>query len=104
MLFRVTLVTRVGWELESQKHTSSFIGPYQVLKIVKEVAYKVVLLPSLSNLYSMFHVSQLHKYVSDSSYVIQVDDMQIRDNLNYETSPLQIEDRELKCNTMNSIN
>lgn len=40
--------------------------------------------PSLSNLHILFHVSLLWKYVPDSSHVIQMDDVQVRDNLTVE--------------------
>ncbi|KAI5445550.1 hypothetical protein KIW84_013689 [Lathyrus oleraceus] len=39
---------------------------------------------------------QLRRYIPDPSHVVQVDDVQVRDNLNVETSPMRIEDRELK--------
>lgn len=48
--------------------------------------------PYLSNHHNVFHVSQLRKYIPDMLHVIQSDDVQVRDNLTYETSPLQIED------------
>ena len=44
----------------------------------------------------MFHVSQLRKYVSDPSHVIESDDVQVRDNLTVEAMPLRIEGREVK--------
>lgn len=93
---RVTLMTKVGWVLKSRKLTPRFIGPYQILKRVSKGSYHVALPPSLSNLHSVFHVSQLCKYVPDPSHVIQLDHVQIRDNLTYKASPLQIEDREVK--------
>ncbi|KAI5436678.1 hypothetical protein KIW84_022983 [Lathyrus oleraceus] len=52
--------------------------------------------PSLANLHEVFHVSQLRRYIHDPSHVVQVDDVQVRDNLTVETSPMRIEDRELK--------
>ena len=52
--------------------------------------------PHLSNLHDVFHVSQLRKYVSDPSHVIQRDDVQVRDNLTVETLPVRIEGREVK--------
>jgi hypothetical protein len=58
--------------------------------------YQIALSPSLSNLHSVFHVSQLWKYVYDPSHVIQVDDLEVMDNLTVETVPLRIEDREVK--------
>ena len=44
----------------------------------------------------MFHVSQLRRYIPGMSHVIQVDDVQVRDNLTVEASPMRIEDREVK--------
>ena len=41
-------------------------------------------------------MSQLQKYVHDSSHMIQVDDLQVRDNLTVETKSLRIEGREVK--------
>jgi hypothetical protein len=60
------------------------------------VAYRIGLPLSLSNLHSVFHVSQLRNYVYYSSHVIQVDDLQVRDNLTVETVSLRIEEREVK--------
>ena len=54
-------------------------------------------LPSLlSNLHSVFHVSQLWKYIPDPSCVIQVDDVKVKENMIVEASPLRVEDREVK--------
>ncbi|XP_006593061.1 uncharacterized protein [Glycine max] len=57
---------------------------------------EVPLPPSLSNLHSVFHVSQLRKYVHDSSHVIELDNVQVKENLTYETLPLRIDDRMVK--------
>ena len=60
------------------------------------VAYRVDLPPNLSNLHDVFHVSQLWRYISDSSHVIHMDDVQVRDNLMVETMPVRITDHEIK--------
>ena len=86
----------VGSALRSKKLTPYFIGPYQITQRIEVFAYRVALPQSLSNLHDVFHVSQLWKYVHDPSHVIQMDDVQVRDNLTIETSPIQIEDREAK--------
>ena len=57
------------------------------------MAYQIVLPPSLSNLHNVFHVSQLYKYIHDPSHVIEFDDVQVKENLTYETLPLRIKDR-----------
>ena len=60
------------------------------------MAYKVLSPPSLSNLHIVFHLSQMRRYITDLSHVIQVNDVQVRENLTVETSPMRIEDREVK--------
>ncbi|CAJ2666354.1 unnamed protein product [Trifolium pratense] len=82
--------------LKSRKLTSKFIGPFEILKRVGKVAYRIALPPSLANLHDVFHVSQLRKYVSDPTHVIESDDVQVRDDLTIETVPLRIEGREVK--------
>ncbi|MCI38001.1 hypothetical protein A2U01_0059229, partial [Trifolium medium] len=86
----------IGRALKSKKLTSRFIGPYQILERIGKVAYRIALPPSLSNLHDIFHVSQLRKYVSDPSHVIESDIIQVRENLTVETLPLRIEGREKK--------
>jgi len=56
----------------------------------------VALPPSLSNLHSVFHISQLRKYVHDPSHMIELDNFQVKENLTYETQPLRIDDRMVK--------
>ena len=40
-----------------------YIGPYEILDKVGTAAYRLALPPSLGNVHSVFHVSQLRKYV-----------------------------------------
>ena len=96
VFLRVTPQIGVGRALKSRKLTPRFIGPFEILKRVGPVAYQVALPPSLSNLHSVFHVSQLRKYVYDASHVSALDDVQVRKNLTYETMPVRIDDRRVK--------
>ena len=96
MCLIVTPVTGVGRALKSKKLTPHFIGPCQISNTVGNVAYRVDLPPFFSNLYDVFHVSRLRKYISNPSHVIHMDDVQVRDNLTVETMPVQIADREMK--------
>ena len=52
---------------------------------MEKIAYNVALTPNFSNLYDVFHVSQLRKYISDLSHVILIEDIQVRDNLTVES-------------------
>ena len=92
VFFRVNPVTSVGCALMCRKLTPGFVGPFEIIEKVGIVAYQIALPPSLSNLHDVFHVSQLRKYVSDVSHVIQVDGLEVRDNLTVLTWPFRIED------------
>lgn len=60
------------------------------------MAYQIALPPQLANLHDVFHMSHLRRYISNPSDMIQVDDVQARDNLTVEVSPMRIENWELK--------
>jgi hypothetical protein len=63
-------VTGVGRALKSKKLTLRFIDLYQIIERVGEVAYQIAIPPSLS---SVFHMSQLRKYVHVPSNMIEVE-------------------------------
>jgi hypothetical protein len=75
VFFRVNHVTGVGGALRRRKLAPRFVGPFEINEKIRAVAYQIALPPSLSNLLSVFHVSQLRKYVYDPSHMIQVDDL-----------------------------
>ena len=82
--------------LKAKKLTPRFIGPYEVLERIGEVAYRIALPPPLANLPNVFHVSQLRRYIHDPSHVIAADTVQLKDNLTFEALPKRIEDRRVK--------
>jgi hypothetical protein len=47
-----------------------YVGPFQVLKRVSHLAYKIEMPPNLASIHDVFHVSQLWKCVHDPSHVI----------------------------------
>ena len=96
VFLRVNPMTGVGRALKLRKLTPRFIGPYQILERIGNVAYRISLPPSLSNLHDVFHVSQLRKYIADPSHVVQVDDVEVREDLTVETLPTRIEDWKVK--------
>ena len=73
-----------------------FIGPYEILDRIGEVAYRLALPPSLSGVHNVFHVSMLRKYVPDPSHILQHEPLQIGEDLSYEEQPVQILDRKVK--------
>ena len=75
------------------KLSPRFIGPYEVVSKVGPVAYRLKLPPELSRIHDTFHVSMLTKYILDSSHVLREQLVQLKENLTYEETPVQIVDR-----------
>ncbi|XP_070002222.1 uncharacterized protein [Nicotiana sylvestris] len=71
-----------------------FIGPFEVLRRVGEVAYELDLPPSLSGVHPVFHVSMLRKYHADLSHVLDFNTIQLDESLGYEEEPVAIIDRQ----------
>ena len=47
-----------------------YIGPFEVLKRVGTIAYRLALPPSLSGVHEVFHVFMLWKYIPDPTHVV----------------------------------
>ena len=60
---------------------------------VGPVAYRLKLPQELSRIHETFHVSMLRKYISDPSHMLREQPVQLKKNLTYEETPLQIVDR-----------
>ena len=70
-----------------------FIGLFQILERVGEVAYRLALPLSLVGVHDVFHVSQLKRYVHDPTHVLDHTHLTVRSNMTYEESPVSILDR-----------
>ncbi|XP_074283050.1 uncharacterized protein LOC141607598 [Silene latifolia] len=66
-----------------EKLSQKFIGPYEILERVGEVAYHLALPPALDKVHNVFHVSQLRKYVSDPTHVLESEHVEIDEQLSY---------------------
>jgi len=96
VFLKVTPTTSVGRAIRSRKLSPKFIGSYQVLKRIGPVAYEIALPPQLANLHIVFHVSQLRKYVPDASHVLEMEELQIREDLTVDVQPVGIKDHQMK--------
>ena len=52
------------------KLSPRYIGPFEVLERVGIVAYRLALLPSLTSVHEVFHVSMLRKYTPDLTHIV----------------------------------
>ena len=78
------------------KLSPHFIGPFEILERVCEVAYKLALPPSLASVHNVFHVLMLKKYIQNSSHVLSYKQLELGSDLSYEEQPIQILDRKEK--------
>ncbi|XP_020967593.1 uncharacterized protein LOC110266889 [Arachis ipaensis] len=92
IFLRVTSTTGIGSVIKTKKLNSRYIGPFEVLRQVRPVAYQVALQPYLSNFHDVFHVSQLRKYTSDAAHVLDPES----ENLTFHVTPLRIDDTSVK--------
>lgn len=87
MFMRVIPEIEIGREFKSSKLARRFVGPFQILCCVGLVAFHIALPPNLSNHHDVFHVSQLCKYYSDQSYVLETESIHLNDKLELLTFP-----------------
>ncbi|KAM6577584.1 hypothetical protein CsatB_029421 [Cannabis sativa] len=78
------------------KLSPRFIGPFQILEKVGQVAYRLALPPALSAVHDVFHISMLRKYVSDPTHILSYEALELQPDLSYEEQPVQILDRKEK--------
>ena len=78
------------------KLSPRYIGPFEVLKRVGEVAYELALPPGLSRVHPVFHVSMLKRYHGDGNYIIRWDSILLDENVSYKEEPVVILDREIR--------
>ena len=83
-----------------------FIGPFEILERVGTVAYGLALLPSMSGVHEVFHVSKLHRYTPDPAHVVDWGEIEVDTNGTFEEGPVCImdsHDKVLRCKTVRLV-
>jgi len=96
VFLRITPTTGVGRAISLRKLSPKFISPYQILRRIGPVAYEITLPLQLANLHSVFHVSQLMKYVPDRAHVLEMEDLRVRGDLSMEVQPVGLGGRQTR--------
>ena len=78
------------------KLSPRFIGPFDILSRVGDVAYKFSLPPNLSVVHPVFHVSMLRNYIPHESHVLSLDSVELSPDLTFEEEPIAILDRQVR--------
>ena len=74
------------------KLSPRFIGPFEILKWISTVAYRLALLPSMSGVHDVFHFSMLRKYTPDLAHVVDWGQIEVDTNGTFEEGPVCILD------------
>lgn len=72
-----------------------FIGPFEILERVGNVAYMLALLPELAAVHNVFHISMLRKYVHDPDHIVSYASLDINKDMTYEETPAVILERKV---------
>ncbi|XP_073311036.1 uncharacterized protein [Primulina huaijiensis] len=81
---------------KARKLNPRYVGSFEILEKVGTLAYRLVLSPDMSRIHNVFHVSQLRRYISDPSHILEAGPLLVEGNLNeelkYEEIPIRIVD------------
>ncbi|KAK7278988.1 hypothetical protein RJT34_24029 [Clitoria ternatea] len=96
VFLRISLIKGIGRILKSQKLNLKYIGPYQILERIGEVAYRLDLPQLLTNIHNVFHVSQLRAYIPCDTMIVPSDSIELKEDLTVEAVPVGIEEYQTK--------
>ncbi|GJU70248.1 putative reverse transcriptase domain-containing protein [Tanacetum coccineum] len=73
-----------------------FVGPFEIIKKVGPVAYRLDLPEELNGVHDTFHVSNLKKCLADPTLQVPLDEIQVDAKLNFLEEPVEILEIEFK--------
>ena len=74
------------------KLSPRYIGPFEILEKVDTIAYRLALLPSLSSVHEVFHISMLWKYTSDPTHIVDWGELVVNADGTFEEGRVHIMD------------
>ncbi|GKC84810.1 hypothetical protein Tco_1140527 [Tanacetum coccineum] len=82
------------------KLTPRYVEPFEILKRISLVAYRLRLPEELSSMLDTFHVSNMKKCLADANLHMLLDEIKVDKTLHFVEEPVEIMDRgikKLKC-------
>ena len=96
VFLKVSLIRGVIRFDKKGKLSPRYVGPFEIIERIGEVAYRLALPLALSKLHDIFHVSMLKKYLYDPSNVLSYESLDSDPKLTYEERPVKILDKKDK--------
>ncbi|GMQ05165.1 hypothetical protein CsSME_00050298 [Camellia sinensis var. sinensis] len=78
---------------KSRQLSPRFIGPFEILKRIGEIAYRLVLPPQIFGVHDVFHICMLQKYEPDPSHELDWTDLEVDEDASYTERPVEVLDR-----------
>ncbi|GJW44873.1 hypothetical protein Tco_0073672 [Tanacetum coccineum] len=73
-----------------------YVGPFEIVKCVGPVAYRLKLPQELSCIHNTFHVSNLKKCLAEPDVQVSLEEIEIDENLCFVKEPIEIVKRDVK--------
>ena len=77
---------------KSEKLSPRFIGPFEILERMGNVAYRLAFPPSMSGVHEVFHVSMLRRYTPDPAHVVDWGEIEVDTDGTFKEGPVCILD------------
>nr|GEV65927.1 putative reverse transcriptase domain-containing protein [Tanacetum cinerariifolium] len=81
---------------KKRKLAPRFVGPFEIIKKVGHVAYRLDFPEELNGVHDMFHVSNLKKCLADPTLQVPLNEIRVDAKLNFVEEPVEILDRKCK--------
>lgn len=75
---------------KNEKLSPRYVGPYEILKYVENVAYELNLPNKLAPVHPVFHVSMIKNYIGDLLSILPLEGLGVDENISYEEVPIEI--------------
>ncbi|XP_062085966.1 uncharacterized protein LOC133792074 [Humulus lupulus] len=75
---------------KKRKLSPRFVGPFEILERIGEVAYMLAMPLAFSGVHNVFQVFMLRKYVSDPSHNLSYEALNMQLDISYEEKPIKI--------------
>ena len=75
-----------------RKLSPRFIGPFEILERMGNVAYRLALPPSMSGVHEVFHISMLRGYTPNPAHVVDWGQIEVDTDGTFEEGPVCIVD------------